>query len=162
VNKLFWFVAHTKPRCEKKFARHCAQEKLEATMPCYKAVHRYRGKTVVFEKPLFPGYVFLRITAEQKSHAYQCDHLANLLAVPDQELFGRQLADVLLALDSKVEVKLASDIGEGMRVKIKSGPLRGLDGWVEQRHGPDTVILRIDFIGKAVAVKLDALDLEQI
>lgn len=162
VNELLWFVAHTQPRCEKKFVRYCAREKLEATLPCYQAPHRYRGKTVVFEKPLFPGYVFLRIAADQKRLTLQSDYLANLLTVVDQELFDRQLADILLALASKVEVRLAPAIGEGMRVQIKSGPLRGLDGWVEQRHGSNVVLLRLDFIGQAAAVKVDALDLELI
>lgn len=117
---------------------------------------------MVFEKPLFPGYVFLRITEAQKRLTRQSDHLANLLTVVDQELFDRQLADILLALESNVEVRLAPAIGEGMRVQIKSGPLRGLDGWVEKRHGPTIVLLRLDFIGQAAAVKVDALDLERI
>ena len=47
-----------------------------------------------------------------------------------------------------------------MRVQIKSGPLRGLEGWVEHCYGPTTVLLRLDFIGQAAAVKVEAWDLE--
>ena len=43
-----------------------------------------------------------------------------------------------------------------------SGPLRGIEGWVEQRHGMSTVLLRLDFIGQAAAVKMEATDLELI
>ena len=52
----------------------------------------------------------------------------------------------------------ASDpsIGEGMRVRIRSGPLQGLEGWVERRYGITTVLLRLDFINRAAAVKIDA------
>jgi len=53
-------------------------------------------------------------------------------------------------------VRLAPAIGEGMRVRIKSGPLRGVEGWVEHRYGRSTVLLRLDFISQAAAVKLDA------
>jgi hypothetical protein len=49
-----------------------------------------------------------------------------------------------------------------MRVKVKNGPLRGMEAWVEQRYGISTVLLRLDFIGQAAAVKLDATDLEAI
>jgi len=49
-----------------------------------------------------------------------------------------------------------------MRVKIKSGPLRGMDGWVEKRSGPTMVLLRLDFIGQAAAVKVEAWELEPI
>ena len=61
-----------------------------------------------------------------------------------------------------MEIRLAPSIGEGMRVKIKNGPLRGVDGWVEKRHGMSIVLLRLDFIGQAAAVKVDAMDLEPI
>jgi transcription antitermination factor NusG len=47
-----------------------------------------------------------------------------------------------------------------MRVRIKSGPLRGVEGWVQKRHGRASVLLRLDFIGQAAAVKLDADQLE--
>ena len=160
VNEVPWFVVHTKPRCEKKLVQHCHREGVEATLPCYKSVRRYRRKIVVFEKPLFPGYVFLRLTTEQRLIVRHSDHVANLLVVTDQEVFARQLGEILAALESDVEVRLAPAIGEGMRVQIKSGPLRGMEGWVEKRHGPKVVLLRLDFIGQAAAVKVEAWDLE--
>jgi transcription antitermination factor NusG len=160
VNEVVWSVAHTKPRCEKKLLQFCNREGLDATLPCYKAVHRYRRKTAVFEKPLFPGYVFLRITHEQRLKVRLSDHVANLLVVTDQELFDRQLGEILAALETDVEVRLAPAIGEGTRVQIKSGPLRGMEGWVEQRSGPKMVLLRLDFIGQAAAVKVEAWELE--
>ena len=153
-------MAHTKPRCEKKLAQYCKREGVDATLPCYKSHHRYRGKTAVFVKPLFPGYVFLRLEDAQRQIVRQSEYIANLLAVLDQELFARQLEEILTALDSEVEVRLAPVIGEGMRVQIKSGPLRGLEGWVEHRFGPKLVLLRLDFIGQAAAVKVEAWDLE--
>lgn len=162
MGDLLWFVAHTKPRCEKKLLQFCEREGLSANLPCYRAAHKYRGKTVVFQKPLFPGYVFLQIAVEQRGKVRQSDYLANLLAVVDQELFIRQLENVLRALETDCEIRLAPRIGEGMRVKIQNGPLRGIEGWVEKRYGMSTVLLRMDFIGQAAAVKMEATDLEAI
>jgi transcription antitermination factor NusG len=162
VSHLFWYVAHTRPRCEKKLRQYCEREKLDARLLCYQSVHKYRGKTVVFKKPLFPGYVFLNIPVDKRGVILQSDHLANLLAVADQDLFVRQLDEVLRALETNLEIRLAPTIGEGMRVKIKNGPLRGIEGWVEKRYGMDTVLIRLDFIGQAAAVKLEACDLELI
>jgi hypothetical protein len=83
MSQQLWHVAHTRPRCEKKLLQYCGRENLEASLPCYKAVHKYRGKTVVFKKPLFPGYVFLQISAEKHGTVIQSDYLANLLEVTD-------------------------------------------------------------------------------
>jgi len=162
MSELLWYVAHTRPRCEKKLVEFCGREAMPATLPCYQAAHKYRGKTVTFKKPLFPGYVFLQILAEQRRKIHQSDYVANLLEVFDQELFVRQLGEIQLALESDLEIRLAPSIGKGMRVKIKQGPLRGVDGWVEERYGMNTVLLRLDFIAQAAAVKIEATDLELI
>jgi transcription antitermination factor NusG len=162
MSELHWFVAHTRPRREKKVVEHCQRQHIAVTLPCYDSAHKYRGKTVVFRKPLFPGYVFLQLEAGRKDAVRQSDHVANLLEVFDQQTFQRQLQDILLALDSKVGVRLAPAIGEGMRVRIKAGPLQGIEGWVERRSGMTTVLLRLDFISRAAAVKIDADSLEPI
>lgn len=162
MSDLQWFVAHTRPRREKKLKKYCDREGILATLPCYRTVHRYQRKTVSFQKPLFPGYVFLQLPAHQKQQVFQRDDVANLLNVYDQELFAHQLNEIITALDSNVEIFLAPEIGVGSRVKIKAGPLRGMDGWVEERYGLTTVMLRLDFIGQAAAAKVQADELELI
>ena len=157
-----WYVAHTRPRCEKKLARYCEREGLAVTLPCYRSVKKYRGKTVVFNKPLFPNYLFLELLPHQRQKVFQNDYVANLLDVKDQALFRQQLGDILLALDSELEVRLAPHITEGTKVRIKSGPLRGLEGCVQQRVGTVWVLLRLDFISQAAAVKIEADDVELI
>ncbi len=160
MSELPWYVAHTRPRCEKKLVEYCTREGFSTTLPLYRSVKKYRGKQVVFLKPLFPGYVFLKLEPHQRQKVYQSDYVANLLDVPDQAEFDRQLRDILFALEQQVEVRLAPAIGPGMRVRIKSGPLQGMEGWVEARKGMVEVLLRLDFIGQAAAVRLDATDLE--
>ncbi|MHB8521264.1 MAG: transcription termination/antitermination NusG family protein [Limisphaerales bacterium] len=155
-----WCVAHTRPRCEKKLAQYCEREGFAVTLPCYRSVRKYRGKKVVFFKPLFPGYVFLQLSSSQRPKVYQSDYVANLLEVTDQALFANQLRDILLALDTGLEVRLAPEIKAGCRVRIKSGPLRGVEGWVERRSGTVQVLLRLDFISQAAAVKIEADELE--
>lgn len=159
-NEKLWFVAHTRPRCEKKLAQYCEREGLDSTLPCYRSVHKYRGKTVTFQKPLFPGYLFLRLHQPQRQTVYQSDYVANLLDVPDQQQFEQQLGDILKALDSDMEVCLAPEIKAGCRVKIKYGPLRGVEGLVERRSGKLQVLLRLDFINQAAAVTVEADQLE--
>lgn len=162
MNDLRWFVAHTRPRCEKKLAEYCERDGYSTTLPLYRSVRKYRGKTVTFLKPLFPGYLFLRLLPEQRQKVFQSDYVANLLDVPDQAEFEQQLQDILYALEQEVDVRLAPTIGPGVRVRIKSGPLQGLEGWVESRSGMVDVLLRLDFIGQAAAVRLDATILELV
>jgi transcription antitermination factor NusG len=162
MSALLWYVAHTRPRCEKKLAKYCEREGFSVTLACYRSVKKYRRKTVTFYKPLFPNYVFVKLLLPQRQRVYQSDYVANLLDVPDQEEFNRQLGDILFALDQEVEVRLAPTIGPGTRVRIKSGPLQGMEAWVESRSGMVDALLRLDFIGQAAAVRIDATELEPI
>ncbi|HAQ99416.1 MAG: transcription termination/antitermination protein NusG [Limisphaerales bacterium] len=157
-----WFVAHTRPRCEKKLRMYLDRELIYNILPTVQSVHKYRGKTVSFDKPLFPGYVFLKIDPLNRQKVYQSDYVANLLDVPDQEGFHSQLADIFEAIESGCELKLAPEIGAGKRVIIKSGPMRGIEGWVEDRYGRSTVLLRLDFIGQAAALSMEADMLELV
>ena len=162
VNELLWYVAHTRPRREKKLVEYAQREGLVVTLPCYSSAHKYRGKTATFEKPLFPGYVFFRLLPSARPKVYQSDYVANLLDVPDQTQFEEQLAAIQLALASKLEIQLAPEIGKGKQVRIIAGPLRGVEGWVEERFGMSTVLLRVDFLSQAAAVKMEADSLELI
>jgi transcription antitermination factor NusG len=92
----------------------------------------------------------------------QNDFVANLLDVFDQATLARQLREILTALESGLVLQVAPEIGEGARVRIKSGPLQGVEGWVEKRQGINVVSLRLDFINQAAAVKVEAGLLEPI
>ena len=160
MSEMLWYVAHTLPRREKKLKEYCKREGLEVVLPCYRSIRNYRAKKVEFLKPLFPGYVFLQLLPENRQKVIQNDCVARLLTVTDQAKFIQQLSEILKALETELEIVLAPEIGKGQRVKIKSGPLQGLEAWVEQRYGFSTVLLRLDFIGQAAAVNVHAEDLE--
>jgi len=156
VSELLWCVAHTKPRCEKKLAEFCEREGLTVTLPCYDSRRKYRGKSVVFRKPLFPGYVFIQLQKRNMATLRQHDLVANLLEVFDQATLARQLKEILIALEMGLVLQVAPDIGEGARVRIKSGPLQGVEGLVEKRQKMNVVLLRLDFINQAAAVAMEA------
>jgi transcription antitermination factor NusG len=159
---VIWFVAHTRPRCEKKLQQYLKRELVYNFLPTIQSVHKYRGKTVSFNKPLFPGYVFLKAHPLSRQKVYQSDYVANLLDVADQEAFASQLGDIQEAIETGCEIQLAPEVGVGKRVMIKSGPMRGIEGWVESRYGMTTVLLRLDFIGQAAAMSMEADMLELI
>tara|TARA_Y100001934_G_scaffold55768_1_gene68816 strand:- start:1039 stop:1638 length:600 start_codon:yes stop_codon:yes gene_type:complete len=159
---LLWFVAHTRPRCEKKLQRWCGESGMESHLPTYASVRKYRGKEVTFHKPLFPGYVFLRATRRGGRMIRQNRYVANLLEPPNQSEFESQLNDIREALEALEDIWLVPTIGPGTQVLIQRGPLSGVEAWVEDRHGPSTVLLRLDFIGQAAAVKVPVEYLEVI
>lgn len=157
-----WFVAHTKPRCEKKLQAWCLQEGLVCHLPTYASVRKYRGKEVTFHKPLFPGYLFLTMSSQKRRKIMQSDYVANLLEPPNQAEFEAQLTDILLAVETMEVIRILPNISTGKNVLIRRGPLAGIEAWVEGREGARDVLLRLDFIGQAAAVAVAAEDLELV
>jgi transcriptional antiterminator RfaH len=76
-----WFVCHTRPRREKKFAALMAAESFEHYLPLVGSVRRYPSGTKRFTKPLFAGYVFARVDPASKPRLFQQDLLARAIEV---------------------------------------------------------------------------------
>lgn len=155
-----WLVVHTLARCEKQVLAWAEREGLQAALPTYASVRRYRGKVMRFEKVLFPGYLFLVGTEAEAGRLRQNRHVAQVLVPPDRDEFRRQLGEILAAVSAGVDLRPAMEIQPGVRVRIVSGPLGGMEGWVERLEAPLEVVLRLDFIGQSAAVRVELSDVE--
>jgi transcriptional antiterminator RfaH len=156
-----WFVCHTKPRCEKKFSALLATEKFTHYLPLVPSIRRYHDRTKKFTKPLFAGYVFAEIPPTEKNRVYQQDLLVRAIWVDDQALFLHQLENVKTIVASGVEATLQPLLKRGTRVKIISGPLWGVEGFVEDPKNPRGVLVAMDVLqqGLLVPVAMDCLEI---
>ncbi len=159
---LVWFVCHTKPRCEKKFAALMAAERFEHYLALVQSIRRYRQQTKRFTKPLFPGYVFSRLPLEKKARIYQQDLLARAIPVEDEATFLRQLADVKTIVDSGFELSLLPLLSKGRRVKVTGGPLHGLEGFVDDPKNPAGIVISVDVLRQGLLVRVPVENLEAL
>lgn len=155
-----WIVIHTKPRCEKKFAAMMVRETFEHELPLVPSVRRYRNQTKRFSKPLFPGYVFVRIPIELTNRLYQQDLVVRLVKVPDQPVFLRQLEAIRLMIRAGFDLRLTPLLHKGARVRIIGGPLWGVQGMVEDPDHPKGVVVAMDVLQQGVLVNIAVEHLE--
>lgn len=159
---LVWFVCHTKPRCEKKFAALMAAERFEHYLALVQSIRRYRQQTKRFTKPLFPGYVFARVPFEKKARIYQQDLLARAIPVEDEATFLRQLGDVKAIVESGFELSLLPLLTKGRRVKVTGGPLHGLEGYVDDPKNPAGIVISVDVLRQGLLVRVPVENLEAL
>jgi len=157
-----WRVCHTRPRCEKKFAALLAVEAFEHYLPLIASERRYGARVRKFLRPLFPGYVFARVEPARRARIHQQDLLARVITVEDEEKFLRQLADVRLIVASGLELSLHPLIRRGTRVRVVSGPLRGLEGVVDNPANPQGIVLAVDVLQQGLLVKMPLADLQPL
>jgi transcriptional antiterminator RfaH len=157
-----WFVCHTRPRCEKKFAALLEAEGVEHYLPLITSVRHYGKQTKKFTKPLFTGYVFAHVVLGKKARLYQQDLLARTLIVEHEAMFLRQLDGVRAIVASGVELTLHPLMKRGTRVRVMSGPLWGIEGVVDDPANPQGIVIAIDVLQQGLHVKIPVSDLQTI
>ncbi|MCT7654860.1 transcriptional activator RfaH [Oceanimonas sp. NS1] len=66
---LNWYLAHCRPREEERALLHLDNQQIETFCPLIEVKKLIRGKRVLRNEALFPGYLFLRADLEQTSCA---------------------------------------------------------------------------------------------
>lgn len=159
-----WYAAYTKARHEKKVAAHLEMKRVEAFLPLYKATHLWNGRRALLHLPLFPGYIFVRTSLQERLRVLEAPGLIQLVGsrnapipLPDAEIEQLRACLSLGLNPEPIPYLNAGDV-----VRILDGPLAGWKGKVLRRDGETRLVLSVDLIMRSVAVKVEASRLERI
>jgi transcription antitermination factor NusG len=157
-----WYAVFTAPRHEKRIAWHFGQRQIESFLPLYKVRHRWKNRcTMTLELPLFPNYVFARTNPQERLRVLSVPRVLSIVSrgrepvpVPDHYITG--LRDGLLT--HAIEPHPGLEVGD--RVRITTGAMAGLEGVLDRRKNSFRVVLRLDMIGRSVAIEVGVEDIE--
>jgi transcription antitermination factor NusG len=159
-----WFAASTTPRHEKRVFELLVERQVEAFLPRYrKAAQWKKSRPVLLELPLFPTYVFVRITRQARSAVLSLPGVHSIIGsskdpwpIPDCEI------EALRSGLQTQKVEPHPYLKEGERVRVKSGLMAGVEGILVRKKSELRMVLTLDAIMRSVAVEVDADDLELI
>lgn len=157
-----WFVIHTKPRQEKKLAKFCLFNKINYFLPLQSATRVYQRRKVTFTKPVFPGYLFLKSSAEQRNILYSSGAIVRFLRVPSEEELLADLNNIYSLTSQLVPLERHPYLKEGYKVRVLKGAFIGAEGIVIDSENPEKVIIGIHIIQQAVCITVKPDDLEVI
>jgi len=157
-----WFAAYTNSHHEKRVASYFAERRIESFLPMYATRRRWRnGCEMDLEFPLFANYVFVRIDPRERVRVLAVPGVLSLVG------FGRTLAPLpdfeIEALRTGLRLRKISPhphLVIGDRVRIKAGPMIGMEGVLVRKKNNLRVVLALDVIMQSIAVEVDADDLE--
>ena len=156
-----WYAVYTSPRHEKTAFKHLDARGVEAFLPLYVSTRMWNGRRAIVQMPLFSGYLFARIRSEERMKVLEAPGVlsivsshGNLVALPEGEI--EALRVVLETRKSEPHPTISS----GKRVRIKVGPLQGLEGVVLRQSRQLRLVVSVDCIMRSFAVELCASDLE--
>ena len=157
-----WFAVYTVVRHEKAVARQLGDRGIETFLPLYRGWHNWKDRRKLVELALFPGYVFVKIAAQNKLRVLQTYSVVNIVtfngqlaALPEPEI------DALRnALDNHVYAEPCPYLQVGRRVRVILGPMAGAAGILTRKKDKCRVVISVEVLMRSVAVEVDGGDLE--
>ncbi len=156
-----WYAAYTCAHHEKSVARQLELRSIESFLPLYEKVSRWKDRRVKVQLPLFSGYVFVRMALEEKLRVLQIPSMVRLVGFNGSPtpLNDDEMEAMRNGLTRILHAKPCPYLQVGRRVRIKSGPLAGLQGILLRKKASYRFVLSLEQIHRSIVVDVDAVDL---
>lgn len=166
-NNLHWYAVHVKSRHDFQVQKSLVLKQIEVFLPTVERIREWKDRKKMVSFPLFPGYLFIHIPLQHSKvlSVLQTTGVVNLLGsvsgqpdpIPDTQIDS---------LKKLVENKLALDpypyLHEGETVRIRKGPLAGVEGILTEKRGKHLLVLSVDVLKQGVALTISASEVERI
>jgi transcription antitermination factor NusG len=157
-----WYAVQTCANHEKRVLQQLGQRTVEAYLPQYESVRRWKDRRVRLDLPLFPGYVFVHLALRDRLRVLQTPSVVRLVgfggqpaALPDQEIEALRQG-----LRHEMRIEPHPYLKVGHRVRVRTGPLQSLQGILVRKKKGSRFVISLDLIMRSVAVEIDEADLE--
>lgn len=163
-----WYAVQAKRNQEHNVAQRLALRGVQTFLPRIEVVRRYGGRRRSSLEPLFPGYLFVHVAPPERDptswNAVRWSPGVHRVVgvdgvpVPVPSCAIERIRERTTGLGS---VRPSLLLAAGSRVRIRRGPLEGLDAIFDRplsRAGRVRVLLQL--LGHPRSVEVDALDLE--
>jgi transcriptional antiterminator RfaH len=157
-----WWVLYTKARQEKAVSRDLLGFQVPFYLPLVRKTWVSRGRKISSHSPLFPGYVFLFGSDEERVRSLTTNRISRVLTIDDPGCLLHDLRQLRQLIATKAPLTVESRLMPGNRVRVRHGPLAGLEGTVLTRRGETRLLVRVNFIQKGASVEVDDFLLEPI
>lgn len=146
-----------KSRCEKAVARAAQQKGFEVFLPVYKARHRWSDRSKLVDELLFPGYVFCQLGLEDRFALLTIPRVMHLVGIGNVPvaLADEEILAIRDALRSDAVIQPWPFLDAGRPVRLESGPLAGLAGFLVEANRQHQVVLGLTVLKQSVAVQIE-------
>lgn len=157
-----WWALYTKHQHEKMVTELLSTKGFEVLLPVYESVRYWKDRKKLLSLPLFPCYVFIRGTMDRKLDVVTTPgvhmilyHGERVATIPEDEIQAIQRT-----VEGKFKVEPYPFLKCGDRVRVKKGPLEGVEGILIRNKNMSRLVLSVEMLARSVAVEIEATDVE--
>lgn len=163
VNGAQWWAVYTRSRQEKELMR--ALVNMEISFYCPVIPHRYRspaGRMRTSHLPLFANYVFMYADGFHRYQALKTNLISKTIEVTDRAQLIHDLRQIQRLIQLGLPLSIESKLMPGRKIRIKTGPLSGMEGVILKQQGTDFLFVAVNFLQQGALVKLEGNDVEPV
>jgi transcription antitermination factor NusG len=114
--------------------------------------------------PLFPSYVFVNVSDQERVRVLQTAGVVNIVSVAGKPAALRPHEVALLreCVAHPSHVEPYPYLRAGHRVRVRRGPFAGWEGVLAYKKNAARLVISVEQIMQSVAVDLDGADLEAL
>ena len=157
-----WYAAYTCSRHEKQVSRQLHERRIDCFLPTYQSVRRWKDRRKEVEFPLFPGYIFVHIKEVERLRVLQVSGVVQLVTFNGRPapLNDDEIESLRTGMSNGICPEPHPYLKAGRRVRVKYGPLAGVEGFLVRRKDKFRVVISIDLIMRSIAAEVQVADLE--
>ncbi len=158
-----WWAMYTMARREKELMRRLRGLEIGFYSPLVtRRTRSPAGRMRESHVPLFASYVFVRGTEQQRHQALTTNCISRCLSVPDCQGLVNDLRQIRQLILRDAPLTIEARIEPGRRVRVRSGPMAGLEGTVIKRRGRDWLVVAVEFLQQGASVLLEDFQVEPV
>jgi transcription antitermination factor NusG len=161
-----WFAVQTKARHEQVVARRLNEKGVITFYPTVTEIHRWSDRKKSLEMPLFNCYLFVKLTPsnEDRQKVLRVNSVLGFAGDPGwgTSIPQDQIDAVNILVKKQVPYSCHPFLKVGQRVRIRNGPLSGLEGILHSRQGDRKLVISVDAMQRSLAVQIDGYDVELV
>jgi transcription termination/antitermination protein NusG len=161
-----WYAIRTRSRHEKLAVRELDAQGIAVFLPLVTSMRQWSDRRREVALPLFPGYAFVRIAygSAERIRVLRTTGVVSFVgpAVSGASIPDEQIESIRTVLIRKVSVNDHPFLKIGERIRVRSGPLRGVEGILVEVKRSRTLVISVEPIQCAVCIKLDDYEVEMV
>jgi transcription antitermination factor NusG len=152
-----WYALHTKSNCEAKVAACFRAFDVEIFLPDYPSRRQWNDRVKIVRLPLFPGYLFSRFQKKLPSALLGAPGLAYIVGFADgpAPIPEREIESVRRLVDNGLGVCGCPMLRAGRRIRMRSGPLKGLEGRLEKIKSQFRIVISVELLCRSISAEVD-------